>query len=261
MSVYTRVAAAAGRITLTAVVAVALSGWGGTALAQAATAGIPAPSGGIGAPVPCLQGYVWRQAFALDYACVTPATRAQAAADDAAAQSRVQPGGGPYGQYTCVQGYVWRQIVPTDYVCVTPAVRSQAAYDNSQAPDRYLMMRLWVTSWTPPAPPSQPCTGNVCTVTEGGADGPNIQLNGDLFNYGKVKLYVYTNGGRLLASWTPTAASYPGYPGGAFGWHTPYLNCAAADPASHSNDYVIARDLTSGRWSKRLAIDTACASL
>jgi hypothetical protein len=260
MSIYARVAAAAGKITLTAVAAAALSGWGGTGLAQAAMA-IPTPSSGIGSPIPCLQGYVWRQAFPLDYVCVTPATRTQAAADDAAAGSRVQPGGGAYGPYTCIQGYVWRQIVPTDYVCVTPAVRSQAAYDNSQAQNRYLKMQLWVTNWTPPAPPTQTCTGDVCTQTDGGADGPNIQLNGDLFNYGKVGLYVYTSGGALVASWTATASSYPGYPGGAFGWHTPYLNCAAADPGSHPDNYVVARDLTSGRWSQRLTIDMSCASL
>jgi hypothetical protein len=141
-------------------------------------------------------------------------------------------------------------------------VRAEAAYDNSQIWNRYLMMRLWVTNWTPPAAPSQTCTGNVCSQTEGGADGPNIQVNGDLFNYSKVELYIYTAHGALVTSWTATASSYPGYPGGAFGWRTPYLNCAAADPASRpGDDYVIARDLTSGRWSQRLTIDMSCASL
>jgi hypothetical protein len=72
---------------------------------------IPGPAGSIGDPgVPCLSGYVWRQAYAGDYVCVTPASRSQAAADDAAAVSRVAPGGGLYGTYTCKQGYVWRQV-------------------------------------------------------------------------------------------------------------------------------------------------------
>jgi hypothetical protein len=56
---------------------------------------IPSPTGTIGDPgVPCLQGYVWRKAYAGDYVCVTPANRAQAAADNAAALSRVASGGG-----------------------------------------------------------------------------------------------------------------------------------------------------------------------
>jgi hypothetical protein len=107
---------------------------------------IPSPAGSIGDPgVPCLNGYVWRQAYPGDYVCVTPASRSQAAADDAAAVSRVAPGGGLFGTYTCKQGYVWRQVVPTDYVCVTPGVRSQAAYDNSRAGDRTALLSLWAS--------------------------------------------------------------------------------------------------------------------
>lgn len=107
---------------------------------------IPSPAGSIGDPgVPCLNGYVWRQAYPGDYVCVTPASRLQAAAEDAAAVSRVAPGGGLSGTYTCKQGYVWRQVVPTDYVCVTPGVRSQAAYDNSRAGDRTALLSLWAS--------------------------------------------------------------------------------------------------------------------
>jgi hypothetical protein len=107
---------------------------------------IPSPAGSIGDPgVPCLKGYVWRQAYPGDYVCVTPASRSQAAADDAAAVSRVAPGGGLFGTYTCKQGYVWRQVVPTDYVCVTPDVRAQAAYDNSRAGDRTALLSVWAS--------------------------------------------------------------------------------------------------------------------
>jgi hypothetical protein len=98
---------------------------------------IPSPSGTIGDPgVPCLQGYVWRQAYAGDYVCVSPGNRAQAAADNAAALSRVAAGGGAYGQYTCQQGYVWRQVVPDDYTCVTPGVRASRPRSPTRRPCR-----------------------------------------------------------------------------------------------------------------------------
>ncbi len=40
-------------------------------------------------PDTCQEGYVWREAFPGDHVCVLPATRKQAAEDDAAATSRV----------------------------------------------------------------------------------------------------------------------------------------------------------------------------
>ena len=221
---------------------------------------IPSPTGTIGdAGVPCLQGYVWRQAYSGDYVCVTSATRTQAAADNAAAVSRVAPGGGAYGQYTCVQGYVWRQVVPDDYTCVTPAVRAQAAYDNSQAGSRVALLSLWVSDWTPPSQPTQNCSGGVCSTTEGGWDGPNFQINGDLFNFGPVLLEVRANGGSVLWSTTVTATTYTGFPGGALYAQTPIGDCSST-PGTTDNDYVIAFDTVSGRWSNKLPIDSDCAS-
>lgn len=45
-------------------------------------------------PHTCIQGYVWREAFAGDDVCVTTSQRTQAANDNAAAASRVlRPGG------------------------------------------------------------------------------------------------------------------------------------------------------------------------
>jgi hypothetical protein len=76
----------------------------------------------------CAQGYVWREASAIDRVCVPPATRTQAAADNAAANSRHLP-----NSTTCVQGYVWREAYPGDVVCVTPATRAQARTDNANA--------------------------------------------------------------------------------------------------------------------------------
>jgi hypothetical protein len=222
---------------------------------------IPSPTGTIGDPgVPCLQGYVWRKAYAGDYVCVTPAIRSQAAADNAAAVSRVAPGGGAYGQYTCQQGYVWRQVVPDDYVCVTPAVRAQAAYDNSQANNRVALFSLWMSDWTPPSQSSgQNCSGDVCTTTDGGWDGPNFQINGDHFNFGPVLLQIRSNSGTVLWSQTVTATDYPGFPGGALYAQTPIGDCSS-DPGTTDNDYVIAYDTVSGRWSNELPIDSDCAS-
>jgi hypothetical protein len=222
---------------------------------------IPSPTGTIGDPgVPCLMGYVWRQSYSGDYVCVVPATRTQATADDAAAASRVQSGGGAYGQYTCVQGYVWRQVVPDDYTCVIPAVRAQAAYDNSQAGNRVLLMNLWVSDWTPPSQPSQNCSGGVCTTTSGGWGGPNFQINGDLFNFGPVLLEIRRNDGSLLWSTTVMAMGYQGFPGAALYAQTPIGDCSGV-PGTSDNDYVIAYDTVSGRWSAKLPINSDCASL
>jgi len=221
---------------------------------------IPSPTGTIGYPgVPCLQGYVWREAYAGDYVCVTPATRTQAAADNAAAVSRVQSGGGAYGPYTCIQGYVWRQVVPNDYACVMPAVRAAAAYDNSQAAGRVALLDLWVSDWTPPSQPTQNCSGGVCTTTEGGWSGPNFQINGDLFNYGPVLLEVHRNDGSLVWSTTVTATTYTGFPGGALYAQTPVGDCSGV-PGTTDNEYVIAYDTVSGRWSAKLPINSDCAS-
>ena len=81
----------------------------------------------------CVQGFVWRQAGAQDYVCVTPNVRSQAAYDNSQASARRNPAGGPYGPDTCLQGYVWRGAFTNDHVCVTPQTHSEAAADNSQA--------------------------------------------------------------------------------------------------------------------------------
>jgi len=223
---------------------------------------LPAPSGTIGDPgVPCLMGYVWRQAYSGDYVCVTPDQRTQAAADNAAANTRIAAAGGAYGQYTCQQGYVWRQVVPDDYVCVTPAERAQAAADDAQANNRALLLSLWLSDYNPPQQqPQQNCSNGVCTTTEGGWDGPNFQINGDHFNDGQVILQVRSNDGQVLWSGTATAGSYPGYPGGAFGAQTDIGDCSQV-PGTSDNDYAIAYDTVSGRWSNEVPLDSDCASL
>ena len=60
----------------------------------------------------------------------------------------------------------------------------------------------------------------------------------------------------MLWSQTVTATSYPGFPGGA-----PYAQTPIGDsdvPGTSGNDYVIAYDAVSGRWSGSLPIDSDC---
>ncbi|HEX5499678.1 MAG TPA: hypothetical protein VFX03_10640, partial [Thermomicrobiales bacterium] len=80
-------------------------------------------------------GYVWREAFPGDVACVDPSQRAQAASDNANQAGRYDPNG-PYGVYSCVPGYVWRDAYDGDGICVEPWVRDQVHYDNSQVANR-----------------------------------------------------------------------------------------------------------------------------
>jgi hypothetical protein len=87
-------------------------------------------------PDTCKQGYVWRDAYPGDHACVPPLSREEAAADNRMAAQRRQPGGGPYGPDTCRQGWVWREARPGDVVCVSPDVRARTAQENRLAPER-----------------------------------------------------------------------------------------------------------------------------
>jgi hypothetical protein len=76
----------------------------------------------------CKQGFVWRNSTPTDHVCVTPDTRAQGAADNAAASAHTLQ-----GSDACLSGYVWREANPQDHVCVTPPRRTQMAKDNAAA--------------------------------------------------------------------------------------------------------------------------------
>jgi hypothetical protein len=74
-----------------------------------------------------LQGYVWREASAADHVCVPPATRQQAADDNAAAPRRFARA---LASDVCMSGYVWREASPNDHVCVVPSTRADTALEN-----------------------------------------------------------------------------------------------------------------------------------
>ncbi len=84
----------------------------------------------------CKSGYVWRDAQDGDGACVTPAERAEAKAQNANAANNRKVGGGQYGPNTCRDGYVWREAFAGDVVCVTPSERQKAKKQNSASASR-----------------------------------------------------------------------------------------------------------------------------
>ncbi|HMB24874.1 MAG: SH3 domain-containing protein [Chloroflexota bacterium] len=83
----------------------------------------------------CKDGYVLRLIRNSDKICVSPASKAQADADNAAANSRKLTS--LYGADACATGYVWREAFSGDHVCVTPAVHNQALADNAAASSRW----------------------------------------------------------------------------------------------------------------------------
>jgi uncharacterized protein YraI len=101
----------------------------------ASVAVIAAPPTPLPASGTCMDGYVYRLIKPSDKVCVTPASKSQADADNAAAASRLATA--TYGPDTCASGFVWRDAFSNDHVCVTPAVRSQAAADNAAAASRW----------------------------------------------------------------------------------------------------------------------------
>jgi hypothetical protein len=95
----------------------------------------------------CLDGYVPRQARPSDNVCVTPMTRTQTAADNAAAGSTHIPGSNSCKCLPTAPGKPCFQLYPRgaftgDYVCVSKATRDQAAKDNALAADRINPARL-----------------------------------------------------------------------------------------------------------------------
>jgi hypothetical protein len=138
--------------------------------------------------------------------------------------------------------------------------RAWAATANPRASHRPGTPRLWLSDWTPSAgPPQRSCSAGVCTFTEGGWDGPDVQINGDHFNFGPVLVQIRRDGGTVQWSTTVTASYYPGFAGAALYARTPIGDCSGV-PGTASNDYAIAYDRVSGRWSNEVPLDADCAS-
>lgn len=103
-----------------------------TTLAIIAAPPTPLPASGT-----CKDAYVWRLIKPSDKICVPSPSKAQADADNAAAESRKIIN--VYGYDACISGYVWREAYSGDVVCVTGDVRAQAAADNAAAASRWVV--------------------------------------------------------------------------------------------------------------------------
>jgi hypothetical protein len=172
------------RAAVGVVALMALTALGAGAKMRSATAAGPY------GPDTCLWGFVWRDGRPGDHVCVTPATRSQTAADNAAGPSRVQPGGGPWGPDSCQGGFVWRSAWSGDHVCVVPATRTQAANDNAAGPSRRAIDLFSVT---------RPSTDTDIDMASGDVGGgqPTLEMNpngaytfrGHLHNYSVIAGY------------------------------------------------------------------------
>jgi hypothetical protein len=76
----------------------------------------------------CKSGYVWREAFPGDFACVTPGDRTADANENALAGGRHLA-----GSSWCVSGFVWREARPSDLACVPVSSRSREVQNNLNA--------------------------------------------------------------------------------------------------------------------------------
>jgi hypothetical protein len=97
---------------------------------------VAAPPTPLPAAGTCKTGYEYRLINADDKVCVSTASKNQAAADNADADSRRLVV--VFGVDACKEGYVWRDAFSGDRVCVTNTIRSQAAADNAAASSRWV---------------------------------------------------------------------------------------------------------------------------
>jgi hypothetical protein len=97
---------------------------------------VAAPPTPLPAAGTCKDGYEYRLITSSDKVCVSAASKNQADADNAAADSRKLVTA--YGTDACKAGFVWRDAITGDKVCVDPGVRSQAAADNAAASARWV---------------------------------------------------------------------------------------------------------------------------
>jgi hypothetical protein len=74
-----------------------------------------------------------------------------------------------------------------------------------------------------------------------------------------VLLQIRRDDGTVLWSTTVAATSYPGFAGAALYAQTSVGDCSNV-PGTTSDDYAIARDKVSGRWSNGVALNSDCVS-
>lgn len=205
-------------------------------------------------PETCRQGYVWREARASDLVCVSPQTRTQVAADNAAKAGRWT--NGAYGPHTCIVPYVWREAFAGDDVCVSGSQRTLAAQDNAAGSSRKVLAKLWISKYTI-APTDNGDGTSTTTSTDSIA---RLKINGSHYNYGTVKVAIrWSHNNALYWYGDVTASSHAGYAGGSFGKKTGKFDCSA--PGKPANAYAYAYDTQSGRFSARVPVRVGCAVL
>lgn len=82
----------------------------------------------------CKPGFVAREAGPGDRICVTPGSKARAAAENA--RTPMLWGPGSYGPRTCALGNVWREAFDGDQTCTTAAIRAHVQQENALDPTR-----------------------------------------------------------------------------------------------------------------------------
>ena len=91
-------------------------------LASALTGTPTSAAGADYGPNTCLNGFVWRAAFAGDMVCVTPETKRQVAVDNREGASRRDPGGA-YGPRSCKEPFVWPNARASEVTTGWPSTR------------------------------------------------------------------------------------------------------------------------------------------
>lgn len=178
-------------------------------------------------PNTCLQGFVWRDAFAGDTVCVKPMVRVAAKFDNAAAPSRRDASTG-YGAFGCQQGFVWREAREDDLVCVTPAVRDQANADNAAAAQRRNSVKLSLGEYF---------SGNLW----------RHRVDVSHINLGQAYVGFFAGDGKRIAGWYVNTS--PAAVGGRLSFATNRRICDYGNSA-----YFRVKDMTSTRWSQRVYV-------
>jgi hypothetical protein len=217
-------------------------------LGFAVTNGDAASATGDYGPMTCLQGWVWRGAVSGDYVCVLPSVRSTNSYYNDHAASLHQP-----GSDQCLSGYTWRLVNSGDHVCVDPATRQQVIADNGQASLRRDSLNIAFSYES--IPPSETCTGDICTQRPG--SGPYYVLTLHQINIGPAIVRLYrSDNGAVKKSWSVNVPAAGYKPGGQLTMKTWAPACGRA-----TDSYFRVYDSVSTRWSAPRYASTGCAFL